>query len=236
MFMDNVMKNPLKSAREELHLFLESGKMPLTPDGHFLAFKRVNNNLKSMYDNATQHAVGTWTEMPREKVDPDRHNTCSNGLHFCSPGYLPSYNGHRGVIIVVKINPADVVAIPSDYSNQKGRTWKYHTLCILKDQSEVNDFSFSKAVLGVYKGVDTFEAPELDEPISETVFEVEEALQKSAVKIQVNPKKPYHDMTARQFLKAVKREGGARPYARENELAKSTVQDWVKRARAEVGM
>lgn len=30
--------------------------------------------------------------------------------------------------MILKINPADVVAIPSDYNNTKGRTWKYEVV------------------------------------------------------------------------------------------------------------
>jgi hypothetical protein len=30
--------------------------------------------------------------------------------------------------MVVKINPADVVSIPNDYSNTKGRTWRYEVV------------------------------------------------------------------------------------------------------------
>jgi hypothetical protein len=30
--------------------------------------------------------------------------------------------------MIVKINPADVVSIPSDYDNTKGRTWRYEVV------------------------------------------------------------------------------------------------------------
>jgi hypothetical protein len=66
--------------------------------------------------------------MPREQVDKDRNNTCSVGLHFCSKDYLSSYGGASGHTMIVKINPADVVSIPSDYDNTKGRTWKYEVV------------------------------------------------------------------------------------------------------------
>ena len=77
----------------------------------------------------------TVVSMPRNMVDDQRDNTCSKGLHFCSYDYLPSYgtdgNGRR--VLVVKINPADVVSIPSDYNNSKGRTWKYEVMNEIAD-------------------------------------------------------------------------------------------------------
>ena len=59
--------------------------------------------------------------MPRNAVDDRRHNTCSTGLHFCSWAYLPHYHGAQGRVLVLKIDPANVVSIPSDYANAKGR-------------------------------------------------------------------------------------------------------------------
>lgn len=125
-FLDRLMDNPLESARNELYLFIESGDFVLTPDGHFLAFKKVNGDYKDIYTNTFDNSVGKTLEMDRSKVDPDRFRTCSAGLHFCSYSYLPYYGTSSGNrIMIVKIDPADVVAIPSDYKNAKGRTWRY---------------------------------------------------------------------------------------------------------------
>ena len=56
----------------------------------------------------------------------NRHQTCEQGLHFCSIAYLPNYPGDR--IMKVKINPKDVVSIPTDYQFSKGRTWRYEVI------------------------------------------------------------------------------------------------------------
>jgi hypothetical protein len=69
--------------------------------------------------------VGDVVEQKRNEVDDIRDNVCSNGLHFCSMSYLPHYMGGNGRVVIVKINPADVVSIPSDYNNAKGRCCKY---------------------------------------------------------------------------------------------------------------
>lgn len=126
-FLENLMMNPTLFAREELYLWLESSDLPITDDGHFLAYKRVNDDFTSVHDGKTDNTPGTIVSMPRHTVDKDRNNTCSSGLHFCSKSYLPSFAPGRTVVLV-KINPADVVSIPSDYDNAKGRAWQYEVI------------------------------------------------------------------------------------------------------------
>lgn len=125
-FLDNLMKNPSKRAVDELYGFLEYGKMPITEDGCFLAYKRVNSDYTSVHDNKTDNSIGKVVEMPRNKVDDRSDNTCSHGLHFCSHEYLKSFSGAK--VVVLKINPADVVSIPTDYNNTKGRACRYEVV------------------------------------------------------------------------------------------------------------
>ena len=154
-FLDNLMDNPRKMAVDELYLFIEACDLPITPDGCFLAYRYVDSSyfdshshtvfakpaIKMTDDEIATYSDGviggtrnevttqvidgsTTVSMPRNMVEDNRDITCSDGLHFCSYTYLPSYgSGHR--VLVLKINPADVVSIPSDYNNSKGRTWKY---------------------------------------------------------------------------------------------------------------
>jgi hypothetical protein len=128
-FMDNLYNNPSKTAIDELYLWMQKANLPITEDGHFLAYKKVADDYTSYHKNADgsefMNAIGTWVSMPRNQVDDRRDNTCSQGLHFCSWHYLPEYMGSSGRVLIVKINPADVVSIPSDYDNAKGRAWRY---------------------------------------------------------------------------------------------------------------
>lgn len=124
--LSNLYTNPSKKAIDELYSFLEYGKMPITEDGHFLAYKRVNDNYTSCYDNKTANDIGTVVSMPRYEVDDRSSNTCSSGLHICSFEYLQHYRGAR--VIIVKVNPADVVSIPVDYNNTKARTCRYEVI------------------------------------------------------------------------------------------------------------
>ena len=133
-FMKNLFSNPSKRAVDELYGFLEAGNMPITADGHFLAYKKVREDYKDVYSGTFDNSVGQVVSMIRNKVDENKDNTCSSGLHFCSFEYLKSFGGSR--IMILKINPADVVSIPSDHYQQKGRTCRYEVIGEVPDHRE----------------------------------------------------------------------------------------------------
>lgn len=128
-FMHNLKKNPSKRAVDELYGFLECNSLPITSDGHFLAYKKVQNDYKDIYTGTMDNSVGKVVEMVRNEVDEDKERTCSTGLHFCSLEYLPSFGyGSGNRVVIVKINPRDVVSIPTDYNNAKGRCCRYEVI------------------------------------------------------------------------------------------------------------
>jgi hypothetical protein len=90
-FLENLMRNPSRTSVQELYLFLESGNLPVTEDGCFLAYKKVRNDFKDIYSGTFDNSVGKIVEVPRNSVDDERNNTCSYGLHFCSKDYLPRF-------------------------------------------------------------------------------------------------------------------------------------------------
>lgn len=130
-FISNLYSNPSKIAVDELFLFIEQSELPITEDGCFIAYKIVRNDYLDIYTGTMDNSVGNVLAMPRNMVDDNRNNTCSQGLHFCSRNYLRHYgSGSRSAdrCLLVKINPMDVVSIPSDYNNAKGRTWTYEVV------------------------------------------------------------------------------------------------------------
>lgn len=134
-FFRNLQQNPSYRAKQELYGWMEKNGLTITPDGHFLAWKRVNDDYTSMYDSKTMNAVGTYVQMNRNEVDDRSENTCSVGLHFCAQSYLPHYGGGRGRVLLLKINPADVVSIPTDYNFAKGRACKYFVVSEAKGEA-----------------------------------------------------------------------------------------------------
>lgn len=129
-FLEKLLQNPSSRAVDELLNFLEYGSMPITPDGCFLAYKRVRDDYKDVHSGKIDNSVGQTVTMPRNRVQDNPNITCSHGLHFCSREYLNHFGGDR--VMVLKINPADVVSIPTDYNNTKGRCCAYEVVAELE--------------------------------------------------------------------------------------------------------
>lgn len=126
-FLNRVMANENKAVRKELFLFLEHGNFPIHEDGRFSAYKKIAPDRKDFYTGKIEHIEGEM--LPRlsvKEVDFTRDNTCSKGYHFCAFDYLNSYRSRDEYILIeVIIAPEDVLTIPSDYNNKKGRAFTY---------------------------------------------------------------------------------------------------------------
>lgn len=174
-YLENLLENPSEFAINELFLWQQRSGMPITEDGHFLALKKVRSDFGSFYDSgATKNIPGTFIEMPREHVRADRNITCSYGFHFCSYDYLDAYFGGKGTVLLLKINPRDVVSIPSDHNNAKGRACKYEILHEIVDidvhsQSEWRDYELVNT--SVY-GVESNNVPKGDMAIALQFYEI----------------------------------------------------------------
>jgi hypothetical protein len=129
-FLNNLMENPSMQSQKELYDFLEHEHLPITEDGHFLAYKAIRNDYMDKYRGTFDNSVGKICKMQRAKVDDDRARGCSDGLHAGALNYVASYgsveSGDR--IVIVKINPRDVVSVPSDCNCEKLRTCQYEVV------------------------------------------------------------------------------------------------------------
>ena len=127
LFLKKLSENPRKEVAQELWGFIIACGMTLQEDGNFLAYKNVNEDFTSPYDNKTKNDPGTVLRMRRQDVQHDSDITCSTGFHFAAWGYLKHYASGRKTVLL-SISPADVVSIPSDYNNMKGRACAYTVL------------------------------------------------------------------------------------------------------------
>lgn len=129
-FLNNLMENPSMQSQKELYDFLEHEHLPITEDGHFLAYKAVRSDFKDKYRGVFDNSVGQVVKMTRSKVDDDRSRGCSNGLHAGALNYVAGYgsveSGDR--IVIVKINPRDVVSVPNECNCEKLRTCQYEVV------------------------------------------------------------------------------------------------------------
>lgn len=140
-FLDNMGQNPSDHAIVELFEFMENKNMPITADGHFLAYKAVDSDYKDIYSHSFDNSVGSICEVPRSKVDSNRDNHCSAGLHVGAFDYAKEYGGINldddegggNKLMICKVNPRDVVSVPSDCRCQKLRCCRYEVVSEFED-------------------------------------------------------------------------------------------------------
>lgn len=187
-FLTRLMNNPSRRVFENLYSFLEKGNIAITEDGYFLAYRAVDRKYLDIHsgtvlnkpyvlmNDADKDAITkpcgkhnearitiednlTVISMSRRNVDDDPDRTCSHGFHVASFDYLQYFKQNDGHILVCKIDPADVVAIPSDYNDTKMRVCRYAVLSELSDPNADklrnasvmgSDVDLPFALVGVY--------------------------------------------------------------------------------------
>lgn len=124
-FITRLQLNPSKRAVDELYTFLEHKHLPLTETGTFLAYKAVRNDYTDKHTGRFFNGVGEVLSMPRNKVDDDKNVGCSYGFHAGTLEYASNFACGSDKLVLVEIDPADVVSIPTDCEFQKLRTCRY---------------------------------------------------------------------------------------------------------------
>jgi len=127
-FLENLYNNPSFNSRNQLYNFLEHEHLPITADGCFLAYKSVQPNYTDHHTGKFSNTVGSVLSIDRRKVDDNPDNGCSHGFHAGSLEYATNFGGSDRKVVIVKINPADVVSVPTDCEYQKLRTARYEVV------------------------------------------------------------------------------------------------------------
>lgn len=140
-FLDRVEQNPSYRVREHLYEFIEYGQLPITNRGTFLTRKVTRGNGYDKYSGTFLHTPGAVISMNRRDVDDDPNNTCSAGLHVYSREYSKFFYNEGDALWVCEVDPADVVAIPTDYNNTKMRTCRYTVVSRITDEEDPEYFS-----------------------------------------------------------------------------------------------
>lgn len=137
-FWENLKSNPSYRARQDLYSFLSHNGHPFTEEGCFIAYKAVREDFKDIHSGTMDNSVGEVVVMDRTRVDDNPNNTCSSGLHFGAWDYVQDFGRSNGHILEIKVNPKDVVSIPTDYNNQKGRCCKFEVLSVVEQKQETD--------------------------------------------------------------------------------------------------
>jgi hypothetical protein len=156
-FLENVQANPSAASRESLFRFLEKHSLVITPDGCFVGYKGIGTDGKSLtagqedvtvtladgtvevHKGHIPNPVGAVIEMPRSLVDGDAGVECSVGLHVANHQFA---RGFGSKLLTIKVNPRDVVSVPSGDSASKVRVSRYTVLEENTDKTEYTGTSF----------------------------------------------------------------------------------------------
>lgn len=131
LFLTRLSENPSSRVYGELYEFLEKGGIPLTEDGCFLAYRKVNKEFYDIHSRSVlnkpadlmddrdleviQHKMGnrgeatveiidgiTTISMPRRMVNDNSNETCSHGFHAASYEYMQHFGADAsGDIIII---------------------------------------------------------------------------------------------------------------------------------------
>lgn len=96
------------------------------------------------YSHSTEIRLGHPVSIPREECDADQEHSCSRGLHTGAKGWLKqNYYGKVGLMVLV--NPANVVAVPTSDSYGKMRTCEYFPIAIVDfdESGDIIESSYS---------------------------------------------------------------------------------------------
>jgi hypothetical protein len=120
---------------ESLFDWIQANKLTITDDGCFIGYRAVRKDFKDKYSGTFDNSVGQVVSMDRSKVTLDRDRTCAAGLHVANFEYARNSYGSPGdIIVAVKVNPADVVSVPYDYSCAKMRVCRYTVMEVVENE------------------------------------------------------------------------------------------------------
>lgn len=140
-FYENLLSNPNKHSREQLYTWLDQHKFVIDEDGYLIGYKYVTDRGDGNYTSTMSgygivdgveytssylpYKVGCVATMPRDKVQHDPSKGCSFGLHVGTWNYAASASR---TVLRVRVNPRDVVSVPTDCSWAKLRCCRFEVV------------------------------------------------------------------------------------------------------------
>lgn len=126
-FLSKVMENTSYRVISGLYEFLSNKNMPIDPDGDFYGYKAIRRDWTDKYTGKLPNHIGQVVKQDRRLVDDNPEHSCSKGLHVGSIQYVRAFAHGDDRIIIVKVNPADVVSVPQA-DNTKLRCCRYEII------------------------------------------------------------------------------------------------------------
>lgn len=143
-FLDNLHQNVNEDIRKQLFRWMDyerrtGNHFAITEDGCFVGYKGCQGTIlepmsvftgKAIVDGEDfeghiPNRVGSVVQMPRATVQNDPSIGCAQGLHVGTRDYATAW---APILILVKVNPRDVVSVPYECDSQKIRVCEYTVL------------------------------------------------------------------------------------------------------------
>lgn len=127
-FLERLLQNPSKRSIDQVWGFVSKHGLNIDEDGYVLGLRRVNDNWKDFHTGTIDNKIGAKPSMPRNQVSDDPNDGCSHGFHFGAAEYVSTFHGGQGHVIVVRVDPADIVCVPYDEHASKVRCCAYEVV------------------------------------------------------------------------------------------------------------
>jgi len=144
-FLENLASNPSEYSKDNLYRWIGTKEsFSITEDGCLVGYKGVASNPEGGFLSLSSgeaivdgekhvgqipNYVGAVVMMPRSEVTDDPSVPCHTGLHVGTWSFAKDFG--YGPTLKVKINPRDVVSVPSDSYSQKMRVCRYEVLEVI---------------------------------------------------------------------------------------------------------
>lgn len=152
MFLDNLYQNANEDIRNQLFRWMDyengvGNSFGITDDGCIIGYKGCDGTILEPISVQTGFAivdgvevnghipnkVGSVIQMPRSTVQNDPSVGCSYGLHVGTRDYASKW---APILLLVKVNPRDVVSVPYECESQKMRVCEYTVLEVTDIEQE----------------------------------------------------------------------------------------------------
>lgn len=148
-FWLRLLDNPNPLSKESLCRFIEKNNVTIRPDGTFILYKRVRNDMTSHYDGKTMHRLGVPLTIDRQLCDLNPTRECSSGLHAAPFNWVERiYN--EGLMLELALAPEHVVSVPHKDEAKIRSCWQLPLRIVGKDDniraSEIKEGDSTKLV------------------------------------------------------------------------------------------
>lgn len=127
-FIGRLYNNPSYNSRNQLISFIDKNGLTIDSDGYIVAYKAVTVDYKDKWTGKIDNNVGNTIKMDRAKVCDDPNQGCAPGLHCGGLSYVSWYGQDNDRMIIILVDPENVVSVPKESSCRKMRVCEYKVI------------------------------------------------------------------------------------------------------------